>query len=265
MQEDEAEGADSFTMAVALYGVLREYPWIGQVTADHDLDEDLFSLAVKRAAAYGFSSTRLSAGAELGGQRWGHADAGGDWSQDGQVRELASLTVYPATGLRAQHLPVLPMTRVLADALNRVGEVDFRGLSTAVPMHLAPDTQFDLVGEAAWYALAAPDSRTRATVTVTVTEAAAAKEVCELTRERGHDLLRVEPASQNERLPVLRGIGHDLESPRLSAFTCDVPEWTPEAAAWLAEVFIDSLRCVGAGPIAGIEIALPGTTLANGG
>ncbi|MGH1554721.1 hypothetical protein ACRAWF_30730 [Streptomyces sp. L7] len=124
----------------------------------------MFSLVVKRAAAYGWSSTRFSAGTELGGQRWGHADAGGDWSQDGRVRRLAWLTGYPATGLREQHLPVLPMTRVMTDSLARVGESDFTGLTVRVPVQLAPDTRFDLVGDADWFALSAPDARTEVSV-----------------------------------------------------------------------------------------------------
>ncbi|MGW0837402.1 hypothetical protein [Streptomyces prunicolor] len=144
--DTSAEDPVDLTMTAEVYGVLREHAWIGQVGADHDLDADLFGLAVKRAAAYGWSSTRFSAGAELGGQRWGHADAGGDWSQDGRVRQLAWLTVYPAIDLREQYLPVLPLTRVMVDSLYRVGELDFAGLTVRVPVRLAPDTRFDLVG-----------------------------------------------------------------------------------------------------------------------
>ncbi|MEV1023241.1 hypothetical protein [Streptomyces sp. NPDC050264] len=116
---------------------------------------------MKRAAAYGFSSTRFGAGAELGGQRWAHADAGGDWSQDGQERQLGRLTVYPATDLRRQHLSVRPMTRILTDSLNRVGESALTGLRVSASAQLAADARFDLVGDADWYALAAPDARTR--------------------------------------------------------------------------------------------------------
>ncbi|WP_406123927.1 hypothetical protein [Streptomyces sp. NBC_00989] len=218
------------TMTAEVHGVLREHAWIGQVSADHDLDEDLFALAVKRAAAYGWSSTRLGAGAELGGQRWGHADAGGDWSRDGRVRQLAWLTVYPATGLRQQHLPVLPLTRVMVDSLGRVGELDFRGLTVRVPVQLAPDTRFDLVGDAAWFALAAPDARTEAFVSVLGAGDTEAERVRELVVQRGHGQL---------------GAEHRAGARDRTAFVCALPEWTPDAAAWLAEVFIDALREVG--------------------
>ncbi|WP_405949581.1 hypothetical protein OG588_27170 [Streptomyces prunicolor] len=229
--DTSAEDPVDLTMTAEVYGVLREHAWIGQVSADHDLDADLFGLAVKRAAAYGWSSTRFSAGAELGGQRWGHADAGGDWSQDGRVRQLAWLTVYPATNLREQHLPVLPLTRIMVDSLGRVGELDFMGLTVRVPVRLAPDTRFDLVGDADWFALAAPDARTEASVSVLpLFDTVAAERVRELVVQRGHGQLRAE---------------HRAGARDRTAFVCALPEWTPNAAAWLAEVFIDALRAVG--------------------
>jgi len=229
------------TMTAEVHGVLREHAWIGQVSADHDLDEDLFSLAVKRAAAYGWSSTRFSAGTELGGQRWGHADAGGDWSRDGRVRRLAWLTVYPATGLREQHLPVLPLTRVMVDSLGRVGELDFTGLTVRVPVQLAPDTRFDLVGDADWFALAAPDARTEAFVSVVGPVGTVAERVRELVVQRGHGQLRAGH----------RAGAHDDRT----AFACALPEWTPDAAAWLAEICIDALRAVGVHDTVEIAIA----------
>jgi hypothetical protein len=210
--DTSAEDPVDLTMTAEVYGVLREHAWIGQVAADHDLDAGLFAPAVKRAAAYGWSSTRFSAGAELGGQRWGHADAGGDWSQDGRVRQLAWLTVYPATDLREQHLPVLPLTRVMVESLGRVGELDFTGLTVRVPMRLAPDTRFDLR---------------------------------ELVVQRGHGQLRAEHVEHVE---------HRAGARDRTAFSCALPEWTPDAAAWLAEVFIDALRAVGVRDTAEIAI-----------
>jgi hypothetical protein len=239
--DDDEDGVDP-TMTAEVYGVLREHAWIGQVSADHDLDEDLFSLAVKRAAAYGWSSTRFGAGAELGGQRWGHADAGGDWSQDGRVRQLAWLTVYPATGLREQHLPVLPLTRLMVESLCRVGELDFTGLTVRVPVRLAPDIRFDLVGDADWFALAAPDARAEASVSVLGPVDTVAEQVRELVVQRGHGQLRVEHVHHAEHVEhVERRAGTHGRT----TFACELPEWTPDAAAWLAEVFLDALRAVG--------------------
>jgi hypothetical protein len=85
------------------------------------------------------------------------------------VRQLAWLTVYPTTDLREQHLPALPLTRVMDDSLGVVGELDFTGLTVRAPVQIPPDTRFDLVGDTDWFALAArrrlPDARTKASGT----------------------------------------------------------------------------------------------------
>ena len=243
------EDTVDLTMTAEIYGVLREHAWIGQVSTDHDLDADLFALVVRRAAAYGWSSTRFSAGAELGGQRWGHADAGGDWSRDGRVRQLAWMTVYPAPDLREQHLPVLPLTRVMVESLGRVGELDFAGLTVRVPVRLAPDIRFDLVGDADWFALAAPDARAEAVVSVRGAGDTVAERVRELVVQRGHGQLRAEHVEHVEHPPG----AHDRMT-----FACDLPEWTPDAAAWLAEVFVDVLRAVGVRDT--VEIAIDRNT-----
>ena len=227
---DDGEDAVGLTMTVEVHGVLREHAWIGQAGVDQDLDEDLSALVVKRAAAHGWSSTRFGAGTELGGQRWGHADAGGDCSQDGRVRRPAWLTGYPATGLREQHLPVLPMARVMVDSLGRVGELDFTGPTVRVPVRLAPDTRFDLVGDTDWFALAAPDARTEPSVSVPGPVGTVAERVREPVVRRGHGQLRA---------------GHRAGAHDRTAFACGLPERTPDAAAWLAEVVVDTLRSVG--------------------
>ncbi|MFM9442092.1 hypothetical protein [Streptomyces acidiscabies] len=220
-------------MTVEIYGVFRRHPWIDQVNIDHDLDEDLFSLAIKRAAAYGWS-TPFSSLPELAGSRWYHADAGDDWSQDGQNRRLAWLTVYPTVGMPQQHLPILPMTRVMTDSLHRMGHLTFTALSSQVPLRLAPDTTFDLRTDADWYALSAPQARTDVTVTVST-----------------------EPGSEFDPGRVLdhaaeRSIGHlritHAELPaeaNATAFTASAPEWTPDAAAWITELVVNSLRNAG--------------------
>lgn len=57
---------------------------------------------------------------------------------------MAWLTVYPAAGLRGQHLPVMPMVRTLTDALHRVGRLRFTELRVHAPVALARDAGFDL-------------------------------------------------------------------------------------------------------------------------
>ncbi|MEV7852256.1 hypothetical protein [Streptomyces sp. NPDC088135] len=57
------------TLIMGLHGVFHRHPWIDHVLAENDLaDEDVFSLAVARTEAYGWSSTQVAG-------RW--TDAGG--------------------------------------------------------------------------------------------------------------------------------------------------------------------------------------------
>ncbi|NED90486.1 hypothetical protein G3I76_61710, partial [Streptomyces sp. SID11233] len=102
------------TFIVGVHGVLDKHPWIEQVNAEFDLDEDVFSLAVQRASAYGWSSTALPG--EQAENLWDHNDADGDWTQDGAVRQLAWLQSslprpvdVPGRARRAPRLPVLPI------------------------------------------------------------------------------------------------------------------------------------------------------------
>ncbi|MGS2590075.1 hypothetical protein [Streptomyces hebeiensis] len=260
MDENPAEDEDSPTMTAEIHGVLRLHPWIGRVSADYDLDEDLFSLAVKRAATYGWSSALLGVGQELSGQRWGHADAGGDWSQDGRVRQLAWLTVYPTVGLRAQHLPVRPMTQVLTDALHRMGVLHFTGLRVQAPVRLAPDASFDLRADADWFSLASPDAKANVTVAISTGSNVTETLVRDLVAQRGHGLLHIEQTHRHSPdsggvAPSASPLGLD-DVPRAPdmVFTVSAPEWTPDAAAWIAEVVVDSLRAAGVRAPTGITV-----------
>ncbi|MEU9416036.1 hypothetical protein [Streptomyces sp. NPDC048272] len=221
---------ESPVLTTEIYGVLTRHPWIGQVSADHDLDEDLFSLAVKRAGAYGWSTTLLGAQNTLGGQRWEHADAGGDWSQDGQERQVAWLTVYPATGLRGQHLPVLPIVQTLTDALHRVGRLRFTALRVHAPVALARDAGFDLRAAADWFALSSPEARTDIMVTACTEPEANAEQLSAAVTRSGHGLLRLRPSPGDGPGTILAG---------------SAPEWTPDAAAWITGTVLEALRASG--------------------
>ncbi|MEU8887066.1 hypothetical protein [Streptomyces sp. NPDC048442] len=257
MDEIAVEDEESPTMTAEVYGVMQLHEWIGEANVRFDLDEDLFSLVVKRAAAYGWSSTLLQAGRELGGQRWEHADAGGDWAQDGRVRRLAWLTGYPAVDLPSQHLPVLPMTRILVEALHRVGRLEFTGLRIQAPLRLAPDIGFDLRTAADWFSLARLDSPVCMTAAIAAEPDLDAARLCELAVQRGYGRLRmkqapdVEPAlSPMDSLgPHAAGVGPGV------SLECTAPEWSPESAAWIAEVLIDSLRACGLRTSAEITIS----------
>lgn len=261
MDDIAVEDEESPTMTAEVYGVLRLHEWIGAAQVRFDLDEDLFSLVVKRAAAYGWSSTVLTAGMGLGGRRWDHADAGGDWSQDGRVRRLGWLTGYPAVDLPSQHLPVLPMTRVLVEALHRVGRLEFVGLRIRAPLRLAPDIGFDLRTSADWFSLAGPDSPVRVSATIAAEPDLDAPRLCELAVQRGYGRLRMTQAASDVRPalspvgspgPGAAGVGSGVS---LVSLECTAPEWSPESAAWITEVLIDSLRACGVRTSAEITVS----------
>ncbi|MFJ4921257.1 hypothetical protein [Streptomyces sp. NPDC088725] len=248
------------TLIMGIHGVFHRHPWLGRVSEAYDLEEDVFSLAVKRAEAYGFSSTHLGSGREVAGQRWAHHDAGGDWTEDGRVREIAWLLVSVAEAPHGQLLPVVPVATVLGDVLSRVGRFRLTGTHTLVPLHLAPDASAALVGSAAWFALADPDGATGLTVTVSARPDAGlsgrADRIRDLALERTYGQLTVEAAAGGS------GPAPEGPAPRLTggtrtdgmrtdgmrqvmAFRCEVRAWSLDVAAWTTEVFTDALRATG--------------------
>lgn len=247
------------TLIVGLHGVLDLHPWIDRVSDEFDLDEDVFSLAVKRASAYAWSSTALTD--KPADNLWDHNDADGDWTQDGQVRQLAWLQSSlprpgrtPGQKQRARRLPVLPVITVLSDALRRVGTVRLTGTHALVPLHRAGDARSELAEVAAWFALADPSGAASLTVTVDALPSAnlatRAVEIREAALERTYQHMTVEPlkpAAGTMTPGLARPLAGEVQAEglrRALAFRCDVREWSTDVAAWATEVFADSIRAV---------------------
>ncbi|MCX3060459.1 hypothetical protein [Streptomyces beihaiensis] len=246
------------TFVMGLHGLLDRHPWFGRASAEFDLDEDVFSLAVKRAAAYGWSSTALTD--EPADNLWDHNDADGDWTQDGQVRQLAWLhstlprpVPVPGRSPRARRLPVLPAVTVLSDALRRVGTVRLTGTHALVPLHRAGDARVELAEAADWFALADPSGAASLTVTVSAPApanlAARAEEIREAALERTYKHMaveRLEPADTETAglARPLAGLAQAEGLRRALAYRCEVREWSTDVAAWTTEVFVDSVRAV---------------------
>ncbi|MEU8624762.1 hypothetical protein [Streptomyces sp. NPDC048669] len=246
------------TLIVGLHGVLDRHPWIDRVSAEFDLEEDVFGLAVKRAAAYAWSSTALTD--KPAGNLWDHNDAGGDWTQDGQIRQLAWLhsslprpVNAPGKRQRARRLPVLPVVTVLSDALRRVGTVRLTGAHALVPLHRAGDARVELAEVADWFALADPSGADSLTVTVSALPSAnlgaRAAEIRDAALDRTYrhmavELLRPAGAMTAGLALPLAGVVQAEGLRRALAFRCDVREWSTDVAAWTTEVFADSIRAV---------------------
>jgi hypothetical protein len=235
-------------MVLGVHGALELAPWLRHAYADGSLEEDVFSLVVKRATAYGLSSFD---GQSPPGVQWDHHDAGGDWSPDATVREQGWMQIgLPGMG-GAQRLPVAALVRVLTDALRRVGRLRFTGLHAVVPMHLATDIRADLAAGAGWFALADPGASVMLTVSVSADERLSlptrASQLADAASLRAHGCLTVEPspACRNPPglAPVLTGRAFaPAEWHQEQTFHCQAHEWSADMAAWVLEIFIDALR-----------------------
>lgn len=226
------------TMMLGLHGTLRTAPWL----TGGDLRDDAFSLVQKRAEAYGLVSAP--------GRRWYHHEAGGDWTQDGSVRERCWLQVgVPGDG-GEQRLPVVPGVLVLSDVVTRLGVFDFTGLHAVLPMHLAGDIGIDLADAADWFALAdrsaVADLVVSVSADVSLDLPARAAALAAAAEERGDQQLSVQPAAPGPRPGLAAEMTGEEFLPRdgrrEQRFHCRAREWSPDVAAWVVEVFADALR-----------------------
>ncbi len=247
---------------VALHGVLDRHPWTRHITCD-DHGSELFDLAMNRSDAYGWHSTggwtypyKGWGEARIVVQdpgRWADCLAGGDWTQDGQVREVAWMAADIPLDVREPRLPILHIARILSDAVNRLGRVRFTGLHATLPVgELVGDASDDLAAMRRWFALADPSRSVSVSVTVadgpTLPEKAAT--VRDAARERLGDAADIEIATGETDLSGLADVrgehGYDKSRERgVTRFVCRTREWSPDVAVWLVEVVGDALRAVG--------------------
>jgi hypothetical protein len=261
------------TLIMGLHGVFHRHPWIDRVLAENDLaDEDVFSLAVARAEAYGWSSTHLGR-APLDGSRWGHNDAGGDWTGDGRVRQLAWFQVAVEERAQGQRLPLLPMGTVLDDVLHHMGTYTFTGLHAVVPVHLAPDDSLPYLSQAAdWVVAAGPGPAADCVITVAARDSAElpnrAHEVQVLALERSFGRLSIIPPGPSGpagglALPLVGEV--QTEGMRnVVSLHCAMPAWSLDTALWAAEVTVAAVRGAGAAEPALLTVSRTGGDLAPG-
>lgn len=123
---------------LGVHGVLRWHSWVveshergGSPQPD---DEAVFSLTNSRAQALGLMAYPVP-GQHNPMARWSIGDSGGDWTQDGRVRELAWMVARPLN-LAHQGWPVWPGLGCLHEGLDRVGAIDVAGVHAVLPLQL---------------------------------------------------------------------------------------------------------------------------------
>ncbi|MFD7496554.1 hypothetical protein ACFV8T_29920 [Streptomyces sp. NPDC059832] len=242
------------TLIMGLHGVFHRHPWIARVLAENDLeDEDVFSLAVARAEAYGWSTTHLGRG-PLDGCRWGHNDAGEDWTEDNRVRQLAWMQVAVEEQLHGQRLPLLPVATVLSDVLHHMGTYTLTGLHTVAPLQLSTDDNLVYLSQAAdWVATAGPGPSADCVITIAARESAdlsnRAQDVNVLILERSFDRLAIHPgkppAPAGGLAPPLVGEVQTGGMQNAASIHCSLPAWSLDTAIWAAEVTATAVRDAG--------------------
>ncbi|WP_369213094.1 hypothetical protein [Streptomyces flavofungini] len=265
------------TVVVGLHGTLELHAWFDRVVtreadagtgpdagadAGGSVAEEVLFLAVDRAGSYGWRTVGglLHEDGEVTASHaptaWAHQEVGGDWTQDGGVRELAWLGAGVDTDPPRPGLPVRPIALVLSETLARAGTVTFTGLHALLPLEdTERDTAFHQIELAPWFGLADPDLRFEVVVTVSCRpgEDGAgehdAETLSEAVREKAQGALDVTAQRPPDGLP---GLGLDLgrsvytdgmrEAVR---FGCTTREWSPDIAVWLVEMTAEALREAG--------------------
>lgn len=209
-------------LVMRVLGRLTLHPWTAAAQQAGRLEEDMFSLAVARATAYGWADF----GHGLAGTRWGHNDAAGDWTQDQKVREIARLEVDCAGAPSGQRVPLTPVGLVVGECLARLGTFDVAAVEASVPVYETVDARRDLAYAATWAELADPAGHAECTVTVdTIGDPAQAVAVAEACRQRAGQAAHFSPDGTQLR--------------------AELREWSLEAVVWVLEIVTDALRETG--------------------
>jgi hypothetical protein len=237
------------TMSAAVDGKLTIHPWLHEELSEHSngiLGEDVFSLVVARSKARGLASF---SGQEPPSARWGHNDAGGDWTQDETVRRLAWFQcAVPERPLAGRRIPIQPVFSVLDEVLSLVGIVDLKAVHVIAPLAAAPDGRFDVAALARCFDFAAPTTARSVSVLLSVPKKSlpSLQPLLGRVRAQSSDRIGADEAEAAALSSVLPPYGMpwllgDSDRVELAA-RCTLPTWSIDAASWLIETFLEALR-----------------------
>lgn len=230
------------------------HPWL-----DPPIDDDVFSLVVKRSIAFGWCSFNR-AGHPAAVERWGHNDAGGDWSAPDAIRQIAWAQVAAVEGL---DLPILALITTVTQSLWRVGSIEVTGLHAVIPMRLATDNRSALAGAREWFRLADPHAKTHCSVRISAGPTNALVGAGEQIAGRVADMtangIEVMATNGGQQFGGLRSplAGETQQRNLVPVLHLDVLmcEWTTDSLAWLVESFVEALRQIGQASRVLIEVS----------
>ncbi|SDQ16492.1 hypothetical protein [Actinopolyspora saharensis] len=240
----------SFVLGV--HGVLRWHQWVvdserrgGFPQPD---EEAVFAVTNTRAEALGLVAYPTSPNPMA---RWSTEEAGGDWTQDGRVREIAWMQARPLN-LAYQGWPVWPALGCIEDGLRRVGTVEPAGVHAALPLQLDTHHRQQFTGTYEWFELA-EQAAARREFTVSLYTGGdggvVPQALLRAITERASVLLDVQLAEQ----PVVGAVDPDQLEGRWMVddelhgvhFRCRGPEWSLDMAAFVTDVVADAAKHAG--------------------
>ncbi|MCN9239430.1 hypothetical protein NGF19_01290 [Streptomyces sp. RY43-2] len=243
-------------LLVALHGRHVSHPWLAEPT------EDLYSLAFKQAAAYGWSFPLDSGHSPPEGQRWAQYEAGGaDPTTSAQADELAWIQAG-VHSLPGQSLPIVPVAAVLLRALDRLGTTVPTGLHVLAPLSYgatAPTRPcYGTLLHADVLALADPGAETDVAVGIALPDSGAGTRALQAIREWTPDvsqaLLGVVPCTGTGLTPAARSRARAYALAPVLTCRMRLTDWSLEAAAWLATYLAECLGSADVGESALIEV-----------
>ncbi len=240
----------SFVLGV--HGVLRWHRWVvdsqrrgGFPQPD---EEAVFAVTNTRAEALGLVAYPTAPNPMA---RWSTEEAGGDWTQDGRVREIAWMQARPLN-LAYQGWPVWPALACIEDGLRRVGAVEPAGVHAVLPLQLDTHHQGRFTDTYEWFELAEEAAPRREFTVSLYTDGDGVSDPQALLRainEHASILLDVQPAEQPAAGPVDpdRTEGRWMFDGELHGvhFHCRGPEWSLDVAAFVTDVVAHAAKRAG--------------------
>lgn len=242
----------SFSLGV--HGVLRWHQWVvdshqhgGFPQPD---EEAVFAVTCSRAEALGLVAFPSPAkGYPMA--RWSPEEGGGDWTQDGRVRELAWLQARPLN-LAYQGWPIWPGLACLHDGLQRVGTVEPAGVHAVLPLQVDTHHPGNFPSTYEWFQLtgeAAPRREFTVSLYSRGGRPCEPQELRQAIHQHAAILLDVETTEQPtagvadpDRLEgrwMFDGELHGIH------FRCHGPEWSLDMAAFTTDVVAHAAKQIG--------------------